>query len=237
MEASSTTEQASNGKATAEATEAAAPGSATQARLTGLRTLAKSHPAAAQAEAWSWFQDSGKRIQSDRDAAIAELEELFNAGAPSEGIDGQTEGILVGFTMQSIPDRALALITGAWMPWAGKRFNAAEGRGDNLLARSAKWPAKLLWPFYGTRDAGDNLTAFEFTTRVEEGAVDPGLDVLVIDYAPVESNPRVIIKSIRDELVEVVPGTHLGKMLWRTGPYEDASYHLLAFFALKTPAG
>lgn len=235
MEASSTTEQAAktNGKATDAA--AKAPGGAVETRLTELRALAGTDPAAAQEETWAWFRDAGKRIQSDRDAAIAELEELFGAGTPSEGIDGQTEGILVGFTMQSIPDRALALITGAWMPWAGKRFNAADAKGDNLLAKSAKWPAKLLWPFYGTRDAGANLTAFDFTTRVEEGAVDPGLDVLVIDYAPVESNPRVIIKSIRDELVEVVPGTHLGKMLWRTGPYEDAKYHLLAFFALKTP--
>jgi len=237
MEASGTTEQAAktNGKATAESAKQA--GSATEARLAELRELAKTDPAAAQDETWAWFQDAGKRIGSDRETAIAELEELFGAGAPSEGIDGQTEGILVGFTMQAIPDRALAAITGAWMPWAGKRFSAAEGTGDNLLAKSAKWPAKLLWPFYGTRDAGDNLTAFDFTTRVEEGAVDPGLDVLVIDYAPVESNPRVIIKSIRDELVEVMPGTHLGKMLWRTGPYEDAKYHLLAFFALKTPVG
>ena len=119
----------------------------------------------------------------------------------------------------------------------GQALRRRNAKGDNLLAKSAKWPAKLLWPLYGTKDAGDNLIAFDFTTRVEKGAVDPDLDVLVIDYAPVESNPRVIIKSIRDELVEVVPGTHLGKMLWRSGPYEDATYSLLAYFALKTPVG
>jgi hypothetical protein len=218
-----------NGAGTAEAQ------SPTRHRLEELRALAVSDLGAAQAQTWEWFQDAGRRIGSDREAAITELEELFSAGAPSEGIDGQTEGILVGFTLQSLFDRGIAAITGAWMPWAGKRFDAANGRGDNLLAKSAKWPAKLLWPVYGTEDAGENLVAFDFTTRVERGAVDPGLDVLVIDYAPVDSNPRVIIKSIRDELVEVVPGTHLGKMLWRTGSYEDATYHLLAFFALKTP--
>ena len=212
-------------------------GSPTLRRLEELRGLAATDPTTAQGETWQWFQDAGKRIGSDRGAAIGELEELFSAGSPSEGIDGQTEGILVGFTLQSLVDRGIASITRAWMPWAGKRFDAANSRGDNLLAKSAKWPAKLLWPFYGTEDAGENLVAFDFTTRVEEGAVDPGLDVLVIDYAPVDSNPRVIIKSIRDELVEVVPGTHLGKMLWRTGPYEDATYHLLASFALKTPVG
>jgi hypothetical protein len=221
--------------ATANGTGAADARSPTRERLEKLRDLAATHPAAAQSETWEWFKDAGKRIGSEREAAIAELNELFRAGSPSRGIDGQTEGILVGFTLQSLFDRGIAAITGAWMPWAGKRFDAANSRGENLLAKSAKWPAKLLWPFYGTKDAGGKLVAFDFTTRVEEGAVDPGLDVLVIDYAPVDSNPRVIIKSIRDELVEVVPGTHLGKMLWRTGPYEDASYHLTAFFALKTP--
>jgi hypothetical protein len=231
MEATTSTAGAS---ANGAATETQSP---TLERLEGLRALAASDPVTAQGETWQWFQDAGKRIGSEREAAIAELDELFNAGSPSEGIDGETEGILVGFTLQSLVDRGIAAITGAWMPWAGKRFDAANSRGDNLLAKGARWPARLLWPLYGTKDAGENLVAFDFTTRVEEGAVDPGLDVLVIDYAPVDSNPRVIIKSIRDELVEVVPGTHLGKMLWRTGPYDDATYHLLAFFALKTSVG
>lgn len=238
MEAGTTSKAAAkrSGKAT-KAKRAATDKSPVAKRLEELRSVAVSEPAVAQRETWEWFQDAGKRIASDRQAAIAELNELFNAGSPSEGVEGQTEGILVGFTMQSLADRAIAALTSGWMPWAGKRFDSVNQRGDNVLARSAKWPAKALWPFYSAREAGDSLIAFDFSTRVEEGAVDPGLDVLVIDYAPVASNPRLIIKSIRDELVEVVPGTHLGKMLWRTGPYEDARYHPLAFFALKTPAG
>jgi hypothetical protein len=234
MEATTKTDAAERA-ATNGAGTATASTSATAERLAELRTLAATDPARAQRETWEWFQEAGKRIASERDAAIAELNELFSAGTPSEGIEGETEGILVGFTLQSLFDRVVAGITGAWMPWAGKRFDRANAKGDNILARSAKWPARILWPFYGTKDADDGIIAFDFTTRVEDGAVDPGLDVLVIDYAPVDSNPRVIIKSIRDELVEVVPGTHLGKMLWRTGSYEDATYHLLAFFALKTP--
>jgi hypothetical protein len=230
----SATEYATGNAAATITTE---PKSLVAKQVYDLRTLAKSDPAAAQAETWDWFKDAGKRIGSDREAAIAELNELFAEGTPSEGIDGRTEGILVGFTMHALPDRALAVITGGWMPWAGKRFDAATSTGDNLLAKSARWPAKLLWPFYSTRETGASLTGFDFETRVEEGAVDPGIDVLVIDYAPVESNPRVIIKSIRDELVEIAPGTHLGKMLWRSGPYEDASHSLLAFFALQTPVG
>ena len=81
-------------------------------------------------------------------------------------------------------------------------------------------------------DAG--LVVFDFNTWIEPGAVDPDRDVLVIDYASVDSNPRVIIKQIRDELVEVVPGAHLGKMLWRHGDGPDARHTLLAFFALRS---
>ena len=80
-------------------------------------------------------------------------------------------------------------------------------------------------------DAGKRLAAFDFRTRVEPGALDTDRDVLVIDYAVVDSNP-LLIKKIRDELVEVVPGAHLGKMLWRHG---DGERHtLLAYFALRS---
>ncbi len=224
-------------KARTNGTATAAARGPVQERLVELRELAASDPAAAQAQTWAWFGEAGKRIASDRDGAIAELEELFNSGRPSADIDGQTEGILVTFTVQSIFDRGVAALTGAWMPWTGKRFDSQSSTGDNVLARSAKWPAKVLWPRYSAREGEEELTGFDFTTRVEPSAVDPDTEVLVIDYAPVDSNPRLIIKSIRDELVEVVPGTHLGKMLWRRGPYPGEHHTLLAFFALKTPAG
>jgi hypothetical protein len=40
----------------------------------------------------------------------------------------------------------------------------------------------------------------------------------------------LIIRQVRDELVEVAPGTHLGKMLWR---HRDGRHTLLAYFALR----
>jgi hypothetical protein len=209
-------------------------GTAVDRRVARLRELAQEDPATAQAETWAWFVEAGRRIQTDRDAALAELGELFRAGTPSEGIEGPTQGALVGFTLQPAFDRAVATFTTAWLPWAGKRFDTAAARGDNLLLRSARWPSKLLWPMYQMRDAGERLAAFDFETRVEAGAVDPDRQVLVIDYAPVDSNPALVIKSIRDELVEVASGAHLGKMLWRRGSGEDARYTLLAYFALKS---
>jgi hypothetical protein len=204
-------------------------------RVARLRALAETDPAAAQAATWAWFVEAGTRIGTDRDSALGELGELFRTGTPSVGIDGPTQGTLVGFTLHPVFDKALAAITALWLPWAGKQFHSEEQRGDNLLLGSARWPSKLLWPLYRTREAGDKRVAFDFETRVEPGAVDPDRDVLVIDYAPVASNPALIIRSIRDELVEISPGTHLGKMLWRQGSGDDARYTLLAYFALKTP--
>jgi hypothetical protein len=201
-------------------------------RAARLSTLADAAPEAAAEEAWAWIAELGRRARRDRDGALAELGELFRAGTPARGIDGPTEGALVTFTMQPAFDTAVAALTTAWLPWAGKRFDAQAQRGDNLLLRSARLPARLLWPLYSARDAGERLAAFDFETRVEPGALDPDRDVLVIDYAPVESNPGLIIKSIRDELVQVVPGANLGKMLWRRGDGERHS--LLAYFALRS---
>jgi hypothetical protein len=179
---------------------------------------------------WDQILETGRAIQTDREAALRRLAELFRAGTPPAGLDGPTEGALVGFVVHPTFDRAVASLASRWLPWAGKRFDAAGSGGDNLLLPSARWPSKLLWPSYPLRDAGDRLVGFDFQTRVERGALDRDTDVLVIDYEPVESNPRLAIKQIRDELVEVAPGTHLGKMLWR---HRDDRYSLLAYFALR----
>jgi hypothetical protein len=207
---------------------------AVEKRVARLRELSSGAPDEARDDAWAWIAELSRRARRDRDGALTELDELFRAGVPSTRVDGQTEGTLVTFTVHPAFDAAIAALTAAWLPWAGKRFDSAAASGDNLLLRSARWPAKLLWPLYPMRDAVDRIAAFDFQTRVEPGAIDTDRDVLVIDYAPVDSNPRVIIKSIRDELVEIVPGANLGKMLWRSGSGEDASYTLLAYFALKS---
>ncbi|MDP9325622.1 MAG: hypothetical protein M3O87_03695 [Candidatus Dormibacteraeota bacterium] len=211
----------------------AVPGASGE-RLTRLRELSRHDPEAAQTETWAWFTEAGRRIQKDRAGATEELSRLFRSGTPSAGIDGRTEGMLVGFVFNPGLDRAIAGITTLWLPWAGKRFDAVTASGDNLMLRSARWPAKLLWPLYPMRPAppraaADRISGFDFETRVEPGALDPETDVLVIDYAPIATNPRVVIRSIRDELVEVVPGAHLGKMLWRHGEGPPARHTLLAY--------
>jgi len=201
-------------------------------RVAKLRDQARQDPHGAREEAWEWIAELGRRAVSDREGALAELQEMFLCGEPAEGIDGQTEGILVSWTMHPLADKLIGSITNAWMPWVGKKFYSSEKRGENTLAGSARWPAKLLWPLYSTGDSPLGRTAFDFTTYVEAGRLDPSVDVLVIDYESVTTNPRLLIRQIRDELVQVVPGANLGKMLVKV-PGRSELFPAL-YFALKS---
>jgi len=200
-------------------------------RVAELRKAAQNSPATAADAAWAWFKELGGEARSDRDAAAAKLDELFRLGTPPTAIDGQTEGILVTPLIQPAVDRALNLLTGAWMPWLGKRFDRGAAMGDNTLTGSTRVVAKLLWPRYNTKEYGSHRAAFDFETRVEPGKNDPDRDVLVIDYYPVKSNPGFIIRQIRDELVEIVPGANLGKILWRR---DEDDHVLIGYFALRS---
>jgi hypothetical protein len=201
-------------------------------RVSKLREQARTDPVGARDEAWSWIADLGRRAASDRAGALAELQELFLCGQPAEGIDGQTEGILVTWTMHPIADKVVGGITNAWMPWLGKKFYPQEKRGENTLTNSARLPAKILWPLYSTGQSPLGRTAFDFKTYVEPGKLDPSVDVLVIDYSSVSTNPRLLIRQIRDELVQVVPGANLGKMLVNL-PRREEPFPAL-YFALKS---
>lgn len=160
--------------------------------------------------AWSRLEALGARALDDRDGALGELAETFRAGHASAGIDGVTEGRFVAFAVRPALDRALARAARRVMPWSGKTFDAAAGRGVNRLL-------------------GGRVTAFGFATRVEASRLDPGHDVLAIDYAAVARNPRPL-RQVRDELVEIAPGVHLGQALWKR---RDGGVSLVAYWALR----
>ena len=208
------------------------PGVSAAERVAKLRELAREDAEAACEQAWSWIVQFSERAHADRGGALDELQALFLCGRPAQGISGQTEGILVTWTMHPLADRLIGSITDAWMPWLGKKFDSASHTGLNTLTSSARWPAKILWPLYSTRDAELGRSAFDFNTYVEAGRLDTSIDVLVIDYEGVESNPRLLIRSIRDELVEIVPGANLGKMLVNV-PGRRQPFPAL-YFALKS---
>jgi len=214
----------------AERSAAGAAYDAVAARLSRLRKLSSSDRGAAQQDTLAWFLELGHRQRRDRSAALAELAELFRAGQPPTGIDGRTDGLVVGSTIHPLVDRLVAAATTLWMPWVGKQFEAATASGSNTLTGGARWPSKVVWPRYHMRGGPERVSAFDFQTRVEPSAVDEDHKVLVIDYASVWENPRLGISSIRDELVEIVPGAHLGTMLLRRG----GRYQLAAYFALRS---
>lgn len=214
-----------------EAPTTSRPPSEIAARVVELRKLAADSPLKARELAWDWIRALREEAADDRDRTAAKLGELFRQGVPAANVDGRTDGILVTPLITGLVDGFMRRVTGAWMPWTGKRIDRVASRGDNVLRNDARWPAKLLWPLYGTKPLGDARAAFDFETRVEAGKLDPDVDVLVIDYSVVDSNPRFVIKRIRDELVEIVPGANLGKVLWRGG---GGSYSLIGFFALRS---
>ena len=182
-------------------------------RVARLREQAASDPEGAREQAWSWIRELGRRAPSDRAGTLAELQQLFLCGKPARGVSGQTEGLLVTWTMNPVLDKVLGSVTNAWMPWLGKKFFPEESRGVNTLTRSARLPSKLLWPVYTMGDTALGHSAFDFTTYVEAGKLDPTVEVLVIDYASVSANPKLLIRQIRDELVEILHVAKLLKML------------------------
>lgn len=195
----------------------AAAGSPVEARLSELRALSERLPVRAQQDTWAWIEDLGKQAGKDREGAGAELNELFRLGTPPRGLEGETEGILVATMLPPGVDQVVGALTARWMPWQGKRFQVSRDKGDNLLTGSARFPAKLIWPLYGTKPHESGRSAFTFEMRTEAGKADPDRVVLVIDYSAIDSNPDVVIRQIRDELVELCPSTYLGKILWAGG--------------------
>lgn len=203
-------------------------------RVAALKALAETDAQAAQDAVWEWFRRVGDELPSA--AAQAELDALFVNSTAASAIDGQSKGILVGWVTQNPAlDAAGKGLMAAGigvtkklgvLPWLGKRFDRNAQQGTNSVTAMAL----AFKPLTSVARAGDHFEAFPMKNWVERGKLDADTDVYVIDYDSAPGNPFPV-NRIRDELVEIVPNTYLGKMLWRQGN----DHHLLAFFALKTP--
>ena len=200
-------------------------------KLDWLRESIKTHSVGAADSTWAWIVDLSNRSKTDASGADSDLNELFRLGTTPTNLDGPTEGMLVMTTTNPAFDTVVRWITALWMPWQGKRFDNQSATGDNRLTKSTGLVGKLLWPLYSMRDNIDGKLAFDFKTYVEPGKEDPDVDVMVIDYADIESNPKLIIRSVRDELVELVPSVYLGKILFKT----ESGYNKIGYFALRMP--
>ena len=208
----------------------------TQKGLADLCELAAADPTAAQDTAWAWLQHLGSELPGE--AAELTLAELFAAGTPAD-VDGETEGMLVGWPSRA-PDLdavgrlllpAAQAVTRLTTPWLGKKFDKAAQRGTNSVTRPAVILTKLLAPTYRMRRTGDHWEGFDMLNRVEDSVFSPGTPVLVLDYESAEAANPFPISRIRDEAVQLVPGTYLGAKLWR----QKDGYRQLAYWAAKAP--
>ena len=204
-------------------------GTSSIAEHVALRDLAERDPLTAQDFAWAWFERLGKLAKHDPDPA--DLAELFGCGRPSRGIDGPTEGMPVWWRIQPVFDVLVDGMLTVYDPWVGKRLDAERATGINIFNNFMRWPLKLIWPSYRTRAEHGHRLGFEFKTREEPGAIEPRVDVLVIDYAPVPANPG-LARRVRDELVEIVEGAHFGRALMQQR--DGDGYRNVAYFALKS---
>ncbi len=166
-----------------------------------------------------------------RKRAIAELEEIFRSGTTPDPVpNGFLPGRLVTMSLTRPTDAFVRSFTGLYMPWLGKSFDRDAATGLNVLVKSAKVPMKALWPSYEPiSESNDTIEVFPFNTRVAPGAVDPGVEVLKIDY-DFGANPNFLIRRILDELVRVEEGLYLGKILYR----RDDSFKPIGFFSLES---
>jgi hypothetical protein len=202
-----------------------------------LRGICAEQPELARREAWEQIRLAGARAGAKRREAHDSLNRIFRLGnPPSRPLNGPQRGILVTPTTFATLDPLFRGIARAWMPWVGKRFDSANETGDNLLLASARVPVKLMWPSYELESAGEErYAAFRFRTHTDPGTIDSDRDTLKIDYDS-DDNPAFLIRNILDELVEVVPGAYLGKVLLRRGTPKAQRWNLVGYFALEPPA-
>jgi hypothetical protein len=134
----------------------------------------------------------------------AELEGLFARGVPPEPpLDGRYDGALLHLTLG---------------PGGDLLFGAVAATGENVFDMSAYRAGERLTPA-GFRawwpEDVSSYRALRFRTAVTSGRLDPGVEVLRIDYDLPENPP--LLRRIVDELVAVQAGVYLGQAILRRG--------------------
>ena len=171
-------------------------------------------------------------FERDRKRGFAALNEIFRAGSPpNPPPDGSYTGQLVALDVAPGLNQFIEMITSKWMPWKGKSFRPAQASGINIFTRDSLLPAHIFWPLY--RDYEDESAkryrAFSFRTYLAPGLADPDRQVLKLDYN-ISYNPRLSIRRVLDELVQVDTSLYLGKahLKWWWGKWQ-----LVAYFSLS----
>ena len=166
---------------------------------------------------WQEVDYARRQIVRDRASAIATLNDLFRSGVlPSPRLNGRYRGALITPSLNPMLDSLGRALTGWWLPWKGKTFDPGTSSGDNIFTNDGLCLSRLIWPSYRGyfADEPGQSRACQFRTYVGSGTLDPDLNVLKIDY-DLDVNPKLIIRDVLDELVQIDDGFYLGKALLR----------------------
>lgn len=162
---------------------------------------------------------------------IAALNELFRSGhALSKPLDGRYTGGLIALNIEPGITQLAQALTNMWLPWKGKRFDAATQTGDNIFTRDSFALAHVVWPGYHhfEEDTPSTYRAFTFHTYTGKGMFDLDRDVLKLDYDSAE-NPAKDVRRVLDEVVELPDGEYLGKAHLH---FHWGEWKTIAFFSL-----
>jgi hypothetical protein len=162
-----------------------------------------------------------------------ELAALFRQGhAPAHLPSGEHVGRLLALDLGPLTGIATALAR-AWMPWRGKWLDADRRVGANLFSRDSLPLLHLLWPTYRGVEhrPGSIYRAFAFSIEERPGLLEPGRRVIAIDYRRPD-NPRLLVRQVVDELVELESGLYLGQAIVRLPGLRPERLSRVAYFAL-----
>jgi hypothetical protein len=177
---------------------------------------------------------AARRMGSARAESLATLNGIFALGhAPDPALDGPYQGTGITSTLWAPLDALSRVLAHLWLPWKGKRLMATTQRGDNMFPAGDLWLGRLAWPgYHGYQPYRPGLvTGFTFHTYTGPGVCDPGVSTLKLDYA-LPSNPRLLIRSVLDEVVQLSGGYYFGKA-FLVRPRAKDRYLLAAFFTLR----
>lgn len=168
----------------------------------------------------------------DRARGWAALNDIFREGlVPSPTLEGKYAGELVALQLKPGLTQIFGTIASLWLPWKGKRFDAAQACGDNIFTRDSLRLGHVFFPGYRgyADDTSHTYRAFQFRTSIGPGFMDPDRRVLKLDY-DLEGNPRFSVRRVLDELVQVADGYYLGKahLQWLWGEWQTVAFFTLA---------
>lgn len=198
-------------------------------RVARLRALADTDLQAAQDATLGWF--ARLTADFDRPEIKAEIEELFALGTPPHPV-GPSRGHVIGWGDWAGIDpagRAVFTVIKAVCTrvdsskfWLGKKYNP-DGNSTNQF--TARFGGIFRFAFPGLLSkTGGLYEGLDMVTYVEGAYSSPGTNALILDFSPIESNPK-LGRNIRDEVVQIVPGVHLARKTWHNG---KGGYPLIA---------